>query len=163
MIIVFCLQRYENNLVFPLLYINFARKKEKMLRFLLFIALMCNILGSAKTTKADGYILGKPDNEEQIQRYDGFTNHMAEEPQAPIGAALRSMPSSHRVASSRPTRLLPTHGGKPANHAGRWAKAGWSNPLNSLSLLSCGAVGSSRAMAASQRLYYVIALRRLLC
>ena len=133
-----------------------------MLRILLLIALVCNILGSGKRIKADGIVFGKPCNEEQIQRYDDFLNHVAEEPQAPIGTALRSLPSSHRIGSSRPSRIIPTHGGKPTQHAGRWAKTEWSNLLNGFALLSYRIHGS-RAMAASQRLYYVIALRRLLC
>ncbi len=133
-----------------------------MLRLLLLIALMCNILGSGKRIKADGMVPERPDNEEQIQRYDGFINHMAEEPQAPVGTALRSLPSSHRVGSSRPSRIIPTHGGKPTQHPGRWAKNDCSNLLNGFALLSYRLYGS-RALAASQRLYYVIALRRLLC
>lgn len=133
-----------------------------MLRILLVIALMCNILGSGKRIKAD-IVYDRVGNDEQVQRYDGFLNHAAEEPQAPVGAALRSVPSSHRVGSSRPTRLLPTHGGKPTYHFGRWAKNEWSNLSNAFFLFSYKNVCSSRAMAASQRLYYVIALRRLLC
>ena len=134
-----------------------------MTRFLLLIALMCNILGSGKGIKADGIVYEKPDAEEQIQRYDDFFNHVAEKPQAPIGAAWRSVPSSHRIGSSRPTRLLPTHGGKPTHHSGRWARNEWSNPSNGCFLLLCKSINTSRTMAASQRLYYVIALRRLLC
>ena len=134
-----------------------------MTRFLLLIALMCNILGSGKGIKADGMVYEKPDAEEQIQRYDDFFNHVAEEPQAPIGAAWRSVPSSQRVGSSRPTRLLPTQGGTPTHHTGRWARNEWLNPSYGFVLLSCKSLNSSRTMAASQRLYYVIALRRLLC
>ena len=133
-----------------------------MMRFLLIIVLM-NILGSGKQIKADGLLFERPNNEEQIQCHDDFVNHMAEEPQAPLGVAFRSVPSSHRVTSSRPTRLLPTHGGKPTSHSGRWAKNEWSNLSNGFALLLCKSLNSSRTMAASQRLYYVIALRRLLC
>ena len=134
-----------------------------MTRFLLVIALICNLFGSGKGTMADGMVYERPDNEEQIQCYDGFFNHVAEEPQAPVGTALRSVPSSHRVGSSRPTRLLPTHGGKPTHHSGRWARNGWSNLFNRSVLLLYKSLNGSCAMAASQRLYYVIALRRLLC
>ena len=134
-----------------------------MTRILLLIALVCNFLGSGKGIKADGIVYERPDGEEQIQRYDDFFNHVAEEPQAPIGAAWRSVPSSHRIGSLRPTRLLPTHGGKPTHHSGRWARNEWSNPLNGCFLLLCKSINASRTMAASQRLYYVIALRRLLC
>ena len=133
-----------------------------MLRLLLLIAFVCNILGSGKRIEADGMVPERPDKEEQIQRYDGFINHMAEEPQTPVGAALRSLPSSHRVGSSRPSRIIPTHGGKPTHHFGRWTNNEWSNLFNGFALLSYRLHGS-RTLAASQRLYYVIALRRLLC
>lgn len=152
---------------FICLYLNNNVPLQKLtivaMRILLIVTLMFNILGFGKQIKANIFVYDRPSNDEQLQCYDGFFHHMAEEPQAPIGVVLRSMPSSHRVGSSRPTRLLPTQGGKPTHHSGRWALNEWYNLSNGLILLSYKSFNSSRAMAASQRLYYVIALRRLLC
>lgn len=133
-----------------------------MIRFLLLIALICNTLGSGKRIKQDSNVYERLSNEEQVQRYDDFFYHLAEEPQAPVGSFLRSM-SSPRVGSSRPSRLLPNQGGKPTHHSGRWVNKKWSNFSNGFILLLCKSLNASRTTAASQRLYYVIALRRLLC
>ena len=81
---------------------------------------------------------------------------------APV-SALRPSSPSHRVASHRSVRLLPTHGGKPSKHFGRWAKDQSSHLPKCFVQLSC--IGHHQVCMAvsSPRGYYVIALRRLLC
>lgn len=105
-----------------------------------------------------------PPRHAQLVRSRAYSHEaFAEEPQPLIEAVFRSTPSSHRIASSRPSRLLPTHGGKPTNHPSRWAKGESSNPLKHALLLSCRCHRWHFATVASPRLRYVIALRRLLC
>ena len=135
-----------------------------LIRLFLVAVLLCDFLGSAKSTKVQGVaIADEQKSEEQIKQSDGYLKAVAEEPQSPVEVVFRSLPSSHRVASYRSTRLLPTHGGKPTNHSGRWAKGHSYNPQICSILLSCCRHCWQRTTAASQRLRYVIALRRLLC
>lgn len=136
-----------------------------MKRYLLclgFVAtLLCGILlGSG--TKAQDAVAGRQQDEKQFKRQDGWMRHVAEEPET-VPVSLLRPTTSHRVASSRSVRLLPTHGGKPSQHSGRWAK-GQSSYLLKFSLqLPCIVRPRTCMAAASPRRYYVIALRRLLC
>ena len=161
-----------------------------LIRIFFIVAFLCNILGSGMGVRAQGFLAteqqkseerfhvaenrGKAcldyaevrkrsDEIQQIKQNDGYLKPVAEEPQSPVEVAFRSAPSSHRIASNRPTRLLPTHGGKPTNHGGRWAKGELFNPLIFPSLRLCRRLFCHRTTAASPRLRYVIALRRLLC
>ena len=135
-----------------------------LIRLILIATLLCGFLDSAKGVKAKSLTENeRQKSEEQIKQNDGYLNPVAEEPQSPVEVVFRSVPSSHRVASSRPTRLLPTHGGKPTNHGGRWAQGESFNPLLFPSLRLCRQFCWHRITAASPRLRYVIALRRLLC
>ncbi|MBQ6406065.1 MAG: hypothetical protein IJJ62_04355, partial [Prevotella sp.] len=110
---------------------------RKVIRLFFIVAFLCNILGSGMGVRAQGFVATEQKSEEQIKQNDGYLKPVAEEPQSPVEVAFRSAPSSHRIASNRPTRLLPTHGGKPNNHGGRWAKGESFNPLISISLRSC--------------------------
>ena len=167
-----------------------ADAMRKVIRLFFILAFLCNVSGSGMDVRAQALLTteqqkseerfhvaesrGKAcldyaetrkrsDEIQQIKQNDGYLNPVAEEPQSPVEVAFRSAPSSHRIASSRPTRLLPTHGGKPTNHGGRWAKGESFNPLTSPSLRLCSQFCWHRTTAASPRLRYVIALRRLLC
>lgn len=135
-----------------------------LIRLFLVATLLCDFLGSILDTKAQGTTTKDGQkSEEQIKQHDGYLKHVAEEPQSPVEVAFRSASSSHRVASSRPTRLLPTHGGKPSKHHGRWAKDDVCKPFNCPIRQRCYSVDRLCTVAAPSRLYYVIALRRLLC
>ena len=134
-----------------------------LIRLFFFLAFLSGILGSGMGVRAQGFLATEQKSEEQIKQNDGYLKPVAEEPQSPVEVAFRSVPSSHRIASNRPTRLLPTHGGKPTNHGGRWAKGESFNPLISPSVRSCRRLFCHCTTAASPRLRYVIALRRLLC
>ena len=143
-------------------------RKRHMNRFLirlfLVATLLCDFLGSSLDTKAQGMaVKDEQKSEEQIKQHDGYLKYVAEEPQSPVEVAFRSVSSSHRVASSRPTRLLPTHGGKPSKHHGRWAGDEVFKPFNCPIRQRCYSVDRLCTVAAPSRLYYVIALRRLLC
>ena len=135
-----------------------------LIRLFLVAVLLCDFLGSAKSARVqDIAVADEQRSEEQIKQNDGYLKAVAEEPQGPVEVAFRSSSSSHRVASHRSTRLLPTHGGKPTNQPGRWAKDNSYNPQTHALLLSCCCHCWQCTTVASQRLRYVIALRRLLC
>lgn len=134
-----------------------------LIRLFLVAILLCDFLGSGTSVRAHGITLKDGQNsEEQITQNDGHLMPMAEEPQSPFEVVFRSAPSSNRIASSRPTRLLPTHGGKPGKHNGRWTEDEVHNPFNCLTQQLCRKLRLS-TIATPPRLYYVIALRRLLC
>lgn len=135
-----------------------------LIRLFLVAVLLCDFLGFTDGVKAQG-IVSKDEqkSEEQIKQHDGYLKAVAEEPQSPVEVVFRSAPSSSRVASNRPTRLLPTHGGKPGKHHGRWTTNEICKPFNCVLLQLCRGIYHLRTVAAPPRYYYVIALRRLLC
>lgn len=131
-----------------------------LIRLFFVAALLCDFLGFTDEVRARDVA---PKSEEQIRQSDGCLNPVAEEPQSPVEIVFRSAPSSPRVASNRPTRLLPTYGGKPNKHHGQWAADEVYKPFKAYSLQSCRSPERRHAVASPSRLYYVIALRRLLC
>lgn len=133
-----------------------------LIRLLLVAAILCDVLGSGITVRAQERITDKSRHEQQISCNDDLWTLMAEEPQEPVGSFLRTPPTSHRIASSRSYRWLPTHGSKPTKQT--WRKTGGLsfNP-QLFSAQSRQPEQSSGKRGASPRLYYVIALRRLLC
>lgn len=146
--------------------------KRYLIRLALVAALLCgSLLG--QNAKAQGAVASHKQDEEQIKQDDGWIHHVAEEPESQPFSLLRST-STHRVNSirehrtsarslSRPVRLLPTHGGKPGQHSGRWATGQSSHPPKFALQLPCAGLRWHPTPAASPRRRYVIALRRLLC
>ena len=135
-----------------------------LIRLLLVIALLCNCLGSVTGVRAQGLVSkDEQKSEHQIKQHNGYLKAVAEEPQSPVEVVFRSAPSSHRVASNRPTRLLPTHGGKPGKYNGRWAADEICKPFNCALLQPCRGLYCLCTVVTPPRFYYVIALRRLLC
>ena len=136
--------------------------KKYLLRISFIASLVCgSLLGSA--IEAQGAVADNKQDEQQVKQYDSWIHQMAEEPETAPVSALRPSSPSHRVASHRSVRLLPTHGGKPSHNSGRWGKGQLSNLHKCFVQLSC--IGHHQACMAvsSPRGYYVIALRRLLC
>lgn len=134
-----------------------------LMRFILVATLLCGFLGSRTGVKAPGMVSNGQKSEEQIRQNDGWLRQVAEEPQSPVESVLRTAPSTNRVVSSRPTRLLPTHGGRPSQHHGRWTADGLLNTYKHLPCGQCYGLVNLHRVSSSPRLYYVIALRRLLC
>lgn len=107
---------------------------------------------------------GKTAREEYVAQGDGTACPMMLEQKEmmPAGFVITAK-TGERIGTSRPVRLIPTHGGKSNRTSGRLTSAGsaYHSILHALLLhLSCG---STRARVASPRFYYVIALRRILC
>lgn len=127
-----------------------------------FVALLLCGFFLDSAVEVQGAVTGRQQDEQQVKQHDSWIHHVAEEPETAPVSALRPSPS-HRVASSRSVRLLPTHGGKPSQHTGRWTKGQLSHLLNSFLQLPCIAYHRLCMAVASPRRYYVIALRRLLC
>lgn len=134
--------------------------KKYLLRISFFATLLCGFL-LVSSVKAQGAVANQQDKQ-QIKQHDGWIHHVAEEPETAPIPALRPSSPSHRVASHRSVRLLPTNGGKLSQHIGRWAKEQWSH-LAKCILLPCIGHHQTCMVASSPRQYYVIALRRLLC
>ena len=74
-----------------------------------------------------------------------------------------SKSEGHRISSSRPTKLIPTHGGKPGKTLGRLSSGESFLHSKFCTLLLRNIDNELRAGVAPPRYYYVIALRRLLC
>ena len=74
-----------------------------------------------------------------------------------------SKSEGHRISSSRPTKLIPTHGGKPGKTPGRLSSGESFLHSKFCPLLLRNIDNELRVGVAPPRYYYVIALRRLLC
>ena len=135
--------------------------KRYLIRLSLVGSLLCSIL-LGSSTKGQGGMEGCQHDQQQLKQHDGWVHHVAEEPERAPVSLLRPT-SSHRVASSRSVRWLPTHGGKPSKYSGRWAKDQLSNLTNGSVKLLCICRSGLCTVVSSPRRYYVIALRRLLC
>lgn len=136
--------------------------RKYLLRISLVATLLCGFLLTSLVREQEAIVVRQQD-EKQIKRDNERIHHMAEEPEsAPVSLLRPSLPS-HRVASSRSVRLLPTHGGKPSQHSGRWVKGQLSHHSKYALLRPCIGHHQSCMVASSPRRYYVITLRRLLC
>ena len=135
-----------------------------LIRLGLVATLLCGLLGSSVTgVRAQG-VTGKDEqkDEAQIKQNNGYLKSVAEEPQSLLEVVFRSAPSSYRVVSN-PGQSSSSHGGKPGKHHGRWVADAVYKPFNCAILQLCRCLDRLRAVASPPRLYYVIALRRLLC
>lgn len=134
-----------------------------LMRLFLVSTLLCGFLGFSTEVKAWGMAGCDQKSEEEVKENDGWLKQMAEEPPSSVEASLRTLPTSIRVVSSRSIRLRPTYGGRTGQHHGRWAEDGCgpfqTSPVGGFSKSS---YAPGRA-SSSPRLYYVIALSRLLC
>ena len=135
-----------------------------LLRLWLIAALMCGGANSfgwvgAQERASDS----KKQKEEQVSAYDGLVKGAMEEPEGQYSSPqLRSQPQQ-RVGSSRSLRVMPTHGGKPGRNLGGWNNHYSYNPQNFIHLALSELSAQGAEGVASPRLYYVIALRRILC
>ena len=134
--------------------------KRHLLRLILVISLWCQFLGFGLDAKAKASIIEESSREEQVSSYDGRIRCMAEEPQDFFVFSPRT-PFS-RFGNSRPSRLLSTNTGRSGFQSGCCSFSSSFNHLKFFCHHFCLAY-KQKVSAASQRLYYVIALRRLLC
>ena len=137
--------------------------KKLILHITLTIAMLCGLCMSPSQAVAQHDVSGEQGRQECVARQDAMHAGNVEERSFTSSGAVLRTGSQYRLSSSRPTRLLPTHGGKPGKNHFRNAEN--NNPfyisetshfLASVSILLRKAVPSPRS-------YYVIALRRLLC
>lgn len=134
-----------------------------LIRLSLIAALLCGLLGSNLGAKAQHTAHRHADDEEQLQQYDSWLKHVAEEPQTVQLPLMQSGGQSHRVVTTRNSRILPSHGGKPGQTDGRWTRHHSSNSIKYALLHLRQSPNWLHTGVASPRHYYVIALRRLLC
>ncbi len=103
------------------------------------------------------------ERQEYTKQFDRQSNSLIEKQQQPFGEAFIKSNSPQNINASRPTRLLPTHGGKPGKTFGQGTYCNPSNLLKYFSLCKFIWFCKTYIGAAPPRLYYVIALRRILC
>lgn len=135
-----------------------------ILRLCLTIAFLCILPRTIQSLKGEGAISHTESaKEEATYQNCGLIHHLELQGQLPSAGVVLTAKNSHRIGSSRPVRLMPSHGGKPGRSLGYWA-SNYSSYLSNLSCLHLSkAAFRSQTWAASPRYYYVIALRRILC
>ena len=129
--------------------------------FALITSLWCSIAFFSET-KANVTFISDFQREEQVDCHEGWARCMAEEPQSVFGGSLRTA-SSLRLCSSRTSRLLPSHTGNSGSNYGRYSSLYSFNCFKILCQYFCLEHYTFLQSAASRRLYYVIALRHILC
>ena len=137
--------------------------KRYLLRIGLVVTLLCGLSDSLEWVSNQEGVTNKHQQEEQITQDDGYIKNLLAERQRPFNSTLVKSQNQQRVGSSRPSRIIPNYGGKSGKNFAHWANQQLDNTLNiiyqPLQLIkTCSGHG-----IASPRLYYVIALRRILC
>ena len=134
-----------------------------LIRLGLIAALLCGGADSFGWARTQEHAADKHQKDEQITQNDGQVKNVMEEPEAPYSSPLMKSQNQHRVGSSRPARVLPTHGGKPSRSSAQCNNHYSYNALNYIHLALSELRTHGAEGVASPRLYYVIALRRILC
>lgn len=158
----FCLPlqpKYEFFMQNPAMQTGIVRMLSRLWVVML---LLCSLpLNGAGGESIHG-VRGEADKTECIASHDGWHSDMMQQHRMALAGTVITAKTGERVGGSRPSRLMPTHGGKPGRTIGRWAVSS-SFHLSTISALlhrhGCGL----QVWAAFPRYYYVIALRRLLC
>ena len=137
--------------------------KRYLLRIGLVVTLLCGLSDSLEWVSNQEGVTNKHQQEEQITQDDGYVKNLIAERQRPFNITLVKSQNQQRVGSSRASRIIPTYGGKSGKNLAHWANQQLDNTLNIIYLplqliKTCSGLG-----IASPRLYYVIALRRILC
>lgn len=137
--------------------------KRFLLSIGLVVTLLCGLSDSLGWVSNQKGVANKHQQEEQITQYNGYVKGLMTERQRPYNYPLVKSQNQQRVGSSRPSRIIPTYGGKSGKNLAHWANQLQNNTLNIIylplpELRTCSGLG-----IASPRLYYVIALRRILC
>ena len=133
-----------------------------LFRFLLLLTL-CGILGVDSQTKAQVIVPENSGKESRIERHDSQALDLLEERQRPILPAFRQSPPLHRVSSTRPSRIMPTYGGKNGRSMGVRKITSSFHFHFYACWVRCLRCQQLMARTLSPRDYYVIALRHLLC
>ena len=136
---------------------------HRLFRLWLMMLLLCGLPATNYSVLAQADVTSKAAQEESFSQSDGLHRYMMLEQQKMPAGFVITAKNGERIGSSRPVRPIPTHGGKPGRMLARLTSSGSVYLSNLHALLLCLSAGNKRAWAASPRLYYVIALRRILC
>ena len=140
---------------------HYQHSCNKLFRFWLMILLFCSLPVTDFGSQTE--YISKTAEEECVTQSDVLHCFMMQEQQKMPAGFVVTAKNGERIGSSRPVRLIPTHGGKSSRMLSRLTSASsiYHSKLYALlfRLSDCGI----RVGAASPRFYYVIALRRILC
>lgn len=140
---------------------HYQHSCNKHFRFWLMALIFCGLPISDFVVQTE--YISKTAEKECVTQSDALHCFMMQEQQKMPAGFVITAKSGERIGSSRPVRLVPTHGGKSGRMLSRLTSASSTHHSNLYSLLfrlsDCGI----RVGAASPRFYYVIALRRILC
>lgn len=140
---------------------HYQHSCNKLFRFWLMALIFCGLPISDFVVQTE--YISKTAEKECVTQSDALHCFLMQEQQKMPAGFVITAKSGERIGSSRPVRLVPTHGGKSGRMLSRLTSASSTHHSNLYSLLfrlsDCGI----RVGAASPRFYYVIALRRILC
>ena len=141
---------------------NGKRLRYSFMTYLLTAVVLSVLSGMLCDVRAQGCVnYGGERSEELLDNRDALCHGIMEEHRRTVANSVFRPVSQSRVAWPRQVKLTPTHGGKPHSpHSGNKSY----NPVYHACILMADRILAMRTVGVSSpRLYYVIALRRLLC
>lgn len=136
---------------------------NRFFRLWLAVLLLCCLPVIDFGAQAQTGVRGESLKKECVTKHDGLQRCMMRERQMSLAGTVISAKTGQRIGSSRTFRVHPSNGGKPGRSFGHWSDGYSFQHSKFFALLRHRIYCDSRVGAASPRLYYVIALRRLLC
>ena len=137
--------------------------KVLLFRICFLLIMLGGFSGSVFEVRADDSFHGTGKNELRFEAADNAFARIIAKRSRNNSLASFTRTEGHRVVCSRSVKLIPTHGGKSGSSLGGWSSDD-SYKLSKFNVQLPNRLNSGqRVMGASPRLYYVIALRRLLC
>lgn len=137
--------------------------KVLLFRICFLLIMLGGFSGSVYEVRANDSFHGTGKNELRFEAADNDFARIITKRSRNNSLASFTRTEGHRVACSRSVKLIPTHEGKPGSSLGIWSSGNsYQHSKFNVQLLNRQNSGQ-RVTGASPRLYYVIALRRLLC
>lgn len=135
-------------------------KKKILLGLGLLFTLLCGISGATEKVREQKPAICCEWHHDQIgDHVYGLTDSLLED----YSHQALSSQGEQQIGSSSQLRIIPTHGGKSSKNLGYWIDHFPYNSLNCICLPLLTLHAYEGIGIASPRLYYVIALRRILC
>ncbi len=137
--------------------------KRRLLYFWIVVAIVCIVSVTNESVRAQGMPIKGAQHEVNVEACNRCDRGCDETKRHPTGNACIESSQSQRIGSSRNPRLSSNNGGSSGKELYLPKTHDKYNLLNFASLLLCYDSSRSHLEAESPRLYYVIALRRIIC
>lgn len=137
--------------------------KKRLLSFWIVLAIVCIVSVTNESVRAQSMLVKDAQHEVNVEAYNKRDRGCNETKQRTAENTFIESNHTQRIVSSRNPRLSSNNGGSSGKEFYLQKSNHKYNLLNIASLLLCYDRSGSHIEAMSPRLYYVIALRRIIC